>query len=110
MKPVQPNELITAFLNQVCSHIRWPIYCARVRRELTDHILTRAEYLTSQRSFSEQEAVKQAILWLGDPDELGRSLRRAYCPVKKAGFLLLTCIVWIGIAVCAIYLFLHLSI
>lgn len=105
-----PDERIESFLDQVCSHIRWPRYCARVRRELTDHILTRVEYLTSERGYTEANAVKQALRWLGDPDELGEALRRAYFPGFRFFWVFLTCVLWAGIAFCALYLFVHMRI
>ena len=42
---MSPNKLIVPYLHRVCRHLLWPPYRARVRRELTDHILSRAEEL-----------------------------------------------------------------
>ena len=72
MRRVSPNERISLFLDRVCAHLLWPPYRARVRRELTDHLLTRVEYLQNDRGFNEAEAVELAVRMLGDPDALGR--------------------------------------
>lgn len=102
------DERIARYLDRVCVHLCWPPYRARVRRELADHILTRAEYLQNERGYEWDEAVAQAVCLLGDPDALGRSLRQAHCPLRHIGCLFATCLLWAGIAACAVYLLLHL--
>ena len=42
---MSPNKLMVPYLHRVCRHLLWPPYRARVRQELTDHILSRAEEL-----------------------------------------------------------------
>ena len=101
------DERITRYLNQVCRHLFWPPYRARVRRELTDHILSRAEYLIRDRGESPDQAVSAALRSLGDPDELGESLRHARFPVSNVFCLLLTLLIWAGIAGCLVYLILY---
>lgn len=107
---MSPDERINAYLDRVCCHIKWRPCCARVRRELTDHILTRAEYLCSARGFSDTEAVIQAIRLLGDPDEVGRALDRAHKPYERLCLVFATCILWAGIVYCVVMLLLHLPI
>ena len=108
MKHVSSDERIAAWLDRVCGRLRWPPYRTRVRRELTDHILSRAEYLQNERGFTEEEAVLQAVSMLGDPEALGDALRRTHRTIRRVCFLLLACMIWAGIAVCVIYLLLHL--
>lgn len=96
------------YLDQVCRPLHWPPYRARVRRELTDHILCRTEYLICERGMEPDEALKQALAALGEPDKLGHSLRQARFPLHYLSYLLLTCAVWAGIAACAVYLLLQL--
>ncbi|MDY3618328.1 permease prefix domain 1-containing protein [Agathobaculum sp.] len=103
------HDRISAYLDLVCSHIRWRPYRERVRRELTDHILTRAEYLHGERGFSEEEAVAQAIRQLGEPEGLGRMLNRAHWPYRRLAFTLFTCAVWAGIVYCVIRILLCLT-
>ena len=98
------DERIDRFLGQVCRHLYWPPYRARVRRELTDHILTHAVYLHEQRGEAWDEAVDRALSALGEPNELGRSLRHARFPVPYVLCILLTGLVWAAIAACVVYL------
>lgn len=107
VKHVCSDERIARFLDRVCVHLVWPPYRARVRRELTDHILTRAAYLQRERGFSAEEAVAQAILQLGGADEIGHDLRRAQHPLRRLGCVLATCLLWTSIAWCALYLLLY---
>lgn len=98
------DERIARYLNQVCRHLFWPPYRARVRRELTDHILSRVEYLENDRGDTHEQAVTTALLGMGDPDDLGEKLRYARFPVSYLFCLLLTFLVWAAIAGCLAYL------
>lgn len=100
------NERICDYLDQVCAHIFWPPYRARVRRELTDHILSRIEYLQNDRSYSEEEAVAFALSHMGDPDTLGIHLCKARFPLHYLLCLLATVLIWMAITGCAAYLLL----
>lgn len=102
------DERIDRFLGHVCRHLYWPPYRARVRRELTDHILTHAAYLHEQRGEAWDEAVDRALSALGEPNELGRSLRHARFPVPYVLCILLTGLVWAAIAACVVYLMMML--
>lgn len=74
---MSPNKLIVPYLHRVCRHLLWPPYRARIRRELTDHILSRAEELRCRGSLTQEQAVRQVLRALGDPDVLGKALRQA---------------------------------
>lgn len=78
-----PNKLIVPYLHRVCRHLLWPPYRARVRRELTDHILSRAEELRCRGSLTQEQAVRQVLRALGDPDVLGKALRQARLPLAR---------------------------
>ena len=58
---MSPNKLIVPYLHRVCRHLLWPPYRARVRRELTDHILSRAEELRCRSSLTQEQAVRQVL-------------------------------------------------
>jgi hypothetical protein len=103
---VSPNECVSLFLERVCSHLFWPLHRARVRRELTDHILSRAEYLQNERGFSAEEAIMQAVCMMGDPDALGHALRQAHRPLCRLAPPLLLFLLCAGIACRLVYLFL----
>ncbi len=102
------DERISMFIERVCAHLPWPFYRARVRRELTDHIFCRAEYLQNEKGFSPEEAVAEAVLLLGDPDEIGREFHKAHCSVNRLCRIALTCLFWLAIICCAVWLFIHM--
>ncbi len=102
------DERIARFLDAVCQHLYWPPYRARVRRELTDHILSHAEYLHESRSYEWDEAVDRALQSLGEPNELGRALRHARFPLLYVLCVLFTGVIWAAIAACIAYLLLLL--
>lgn len=103
-----PNEGVARYISRVCSHLFWPPYRRRVRRELCDHIASRMEYLQSERGMDENAAAREALRRLGDPDALGRSLRHARFPPRYVACLAATMLIWAAIAACAAYLFLLL--
>ena len=101
---MSPDDRIACFLDQVCCHLYWPPYRARVRRELTDHILSRAEYLQNERGYLWEDAVNEALKSLGEPNDIGRSLRHARFPAGSVLFLLGTALIWAAMAACLVYL------
>ena len=88
----EDDERLAAFLDAVCEPLFWPPYRRRVRRELTDHILSRATLLERSAGCSHAEAVGLAVLAMGEPHPRGLLLT------------LLTCLVWTAIAACLLYL------
>ena len=56
----EEDERLAAFLDAVCEPLFWPPYRRRVRRELTDHILSRAALLERSAGCSHAEAVGAA--------------------------------------------------
>lgn len=112
---MSPNKLIVPYLHRVCRHLLWPPYRARVRRELTDHILSRAEELRCRAeelrcrgSLTQEQAVRQVLRALGDPDVLGKALRQARLPLARVVYNVIFATVWIAILLCALYLTIHL--
>ena len=105
VKPVhEENERLAAFLDAVCEPLFWPPYRRRVRRELADHILSRAALLERSAGCSHAEAVGLAVLAMGEPHALGLRLRRSRFPLRGLLLTLLTCLVWTAIAACLLYL------
>ena len=99
---MSPNKLIVPYLHRVCRHLLWPPYRARVRRELTDHILSRAEELRCRGSLTQEQRA------LGDPDVLGKALRQARLPLARVVYNVISATVWIAILLCALYLTIYL--
>ena len=105
---MSPNKLIVPYLHRVCRHLLWPPYRARVRRELTDHILSRAEELRCSGSLTQEQAVRQVLRALGDPDVLGKALRQARLPLARVVYNVIFATVGIAILLCAFSLTIHL--
>ncbi len=103
-----PDERVTMYIRRVCARIPWPIYRLRVQKELTDHILTHAEYLHNERGFSPDEAVEEAVRLMGDPDYTGRELNRAHSSPRRLCRLAGTLLIWLGIISCTIWLYINL--
>lgn len=106
---MREDERIEVFLAAVCQPLFWPPYRRRVRRELTDHILSRAELLERSSGCSRAEAVERAICAMGDPHALGCSLRRSRFPLRGLLLTLLTSLVWAAIIACLLYLLYRVS-
>ena len=105
---MSPNKLIVPYLHRVCRHLLWPPYRTRVRRELTDHILSRAEELRCRGSLTQEQAVRQVLRALGDPDILGKALRQVRLPLARVVYNVISATVWIAILLCALYLTIYL--
>lgn len=102
------DEKLAPFLERVCRHIYWKKYQARVRAELTDHIITHAEYLMNFRGYTENEAITQAIYSMGNPDELGKALCKAYHPVSQFFCAFALVALCAGIAFLIVYMLLYI--
>ena len=96
------DERLAAFLDEVCGPLFWPPYRRRVRRELADHILSRAELLERSTGCPRGQAIERAISAMGDAHSLGLLLRRLFLT-------LMTSLIWAAIAACILYLLLHLG-
>lgn len=70
------DERLASFLDEVCGPLFWPPYRRRVRRELSDHILSRAELLERSTGCPRGQAIERAISAMGDAHSLGLLLRR----------------------------------
>ncbi|MFR4413977.1 MAG: hypothetical protein ACLT4C_01085 [Butyricicoccus sp.] len=93
---MSPNKLIVPYLHRVCRHLLWPPYRARVWRELTDHILSRAEELRCRGSLTQEQAVRQ-VLRAPVTDVLGKALRQARLPLARVVYNVISATVWIAI-------------
>lgn len=103
------DERLAAFLDEVCGPLFWPPYRHRVRRELADHILSRAELLERSTGCPRGQAIERAISAMGDAHSLGLLLRRTRFPLRGLFLTLMTSLIWAAIAACILYLLLHLG-
>ena len=93
------DERLASFLDEVCGPLFWPPYRRRVRRELSDHILSRAELLERSTGCPRGQAIERAISAMGDAHSLGLLLRRTRFPLR--GLFLTASFICCCISVCA---------
>ena len=102
------DDRINCFLDQVCLHLYWPPYRHGSAASWPTIFLSRAEYLHQDRGMDWDKAVDLALQSLGEPNELGRSLRHARFPLLYVLCVLFTGLVWAAIAACLAYLLMFL--
>ncbi|WP_213651302.1 FtsW/RodA/SpoVE family cell cycle protein [Paenibacillus sp. J23TS9] len=78
---IQPEQhaMVTAFLDNVCKHVRAKELHAEIREELSSHIAERMEILLEQ-GMSEEAAAAGAVGQMGEPVMIGRNLHQAHKP------------------------------
>ncbi|MGI6332280.1 MAG: FtsW/RodA/SpoVE family cell cycle protein [Zhaonellaceae bacterium] len=96
------NDKIQAYINQVCSQVRFRDVHQDIRLELETHINEAIEEYLSQGS-SEEEAIKKAIAQMGDPETIGKELNQVHKP-KPDWIVLLLSFLFINIGLLAMYI------
>jgi cell division protein FtsW (lipid II flippase) len=71
------DTAITAYLDAVCTHVRLREVHPAIRQELADHIADCADHLQAQ-GVPEENALREAIARMGDPESVGRELDQAH--------------------------------
>lgn len=75
------NEKITAFLDEVCRHIKYKKIHEEIRAELTEHILENAE--------NGNICIEEAILQMGNSVEIGERLNKEHKPQTEWSIIVL---------------------
>ncbi|MGI6226785.1 MAG: permease prefix domain 1-containing protein [Peptococcales bacterium] len=68
------------FCQRVCSFVKYKRVHKEISKELLDHIEDHVDYLIEQ-GISKEEAERQAIEAMGDPEEIGRELDKQHRPL-----------------------------
>ncbi|MFS0557321.1 FtsW/RodA/SpoVE family cell cycle protein [Brevibacillus sp. 179-C9.3 HS] len=79
MKQTNTHPLIADYLDQVCRHVRATEMHRRIRDELESHLLDIVDEQLNE-GVVEEEAVRQAILQMGESATVGKQLHRIYKP------------------------------
>ncbi|MED1801075.1 FtsW/RodA/SpoVE family cell cycle protein [Brevibacillus porteri] len=79
MKQTNTHPLIADYLDQVCRHVRATEMHRRIRDEMESHLLDLMDEQMDD-GVEEEEAVRQAILQMGDSAAVGKQLHRIYKP------------------------------
>lgn len=99
-KPVQ-YESIQEYLVQVCRHVKARDVHRDIKVEMQNHLDELVEDKLNE-GFSEEEAVRAALVQMGDPDQIGKHLHAAHKPVMEWGLAALVAIM-VGIGLLAMY-------
>ena len=78
--PQVPRRTITQFCDHVCQYVRFHPDHEAIRAELAAHMEDHAAALM-ERGVPEEEATKQAVAAMGDPEEIGRELDKSHSPL-----------------------------
>lgn len=73
------NKQVSAYLDEVCAHIKSRQARLSARSELSGHIRMRIEELTAA-GLAEEEAVKEALARMGDPHDIGGQIAAFNAP------------------------------
>lgn len=103
------DERLASFLDEVCGPLFWPPYRRRVRRELSDHILSRAELLERSTGWPARAGHRTCHQRHGRRAFARLLLRRTRFPLRGLFLTLMTSLIWAAIAACILYLLLHLG-
>ncbi|KMZ42128.1 MULTISPECIES: FtsW/RodA/SpoVE family cell cycle protein [Bacillales] len=79
MKQTNTHPLIAEYLDQVCRHVRATEMHRKIRDELESHLLDLMDEQMDE-GLGEEEAVRQAILQMGDSAAVGKQQNRIYKP------------------------------
>lgn len=93
------------FSKRVCSFVKYKRAHKEISEELENHIEDRMEYLMEQ-GISKEEAEKQAVEAMGDPEEIGRELDKQHRPLLGWILNITSFIKVVGIMYCLGVLFL----
>ncbi|OME71551.1 hypothetical protein BK120_33320 [Paenibacillus sp. FSL A5-0031] len=99
-KPVQ-YESIQEYLVQICRHVKARDVHRDIKVEMQNHLDELVEDKLNE-GLSEDEAVRAALVQMGDPDQIGKQLHAAHKPVMEWGLAALVAIM-VGIGLLAMY-------
>ena len=97
------HDVKSIWLDKVCSAVGWKAAHDVIRRDLSDHIEDQAEAF-SHEGMDPDEAMKKAVLEMGDAEEVGFALDASYRPrdvmgisIPVAGLVLIgmVCRIWV---------------
>lgn len=89
------SNLVTQFLQTVCSAVHWKKAHSAIVRELSDHIADQKEaYIAS--GMPPEEAEQEAVHQMGDPQLLGRQFDAVYRPRTHWSLLLCILLLLVG--------------
>ncbi len=95
------HPLASAYLERVCAQVRAKKMHEEIRLELINHLDELVEGQISD-GIEEQEAVKQALVMLGDAEDVGKRLHSVHKPLMEWGLLGIVAAL-VGVGLLAMY-------
>ncbi|MBU5439046.1 FtsW/RodA/SpoVE family cell cycle protein [Tissierella sp. MSJ-40] len=95
------NKKVNAYIDVVCSQIKFKDVHMNIKEELMDHINNNV-IENIDKGISLEESIDMGIKQMGDPYDLGRQLNKVHKPKPEWGILALT-FIFISIGIFAIY-------
>ncbi|WP_169090237.1 FtsW/RodA/SpoVE family cell cycle protein [Paenibacillus sp. PL91] len=95
------HESVKQYVRQVCGHVKAREVHPDIQLEITGHLDELVEDKLGD-GLSVEEATRQALAQMGDPDQIGKRLHAAHKPVMEWGLAALVAIM-VGIGLLAVY-------
>ena len=86
------NKELNNFLDEVCERIKYKKIHSEIRTELSEHILSLSEEY-KKGGLTEDEAVRKAVLQMGNSEEIGDRLNKQHKPETEWSLLFLVSII-----------------
>jgi len=99
-----PNPYSQEFCKKVCAYVRYKTVHREIAEELQNHIEDHLEALL-ERGVSLEEAEKQAVEAMGDPEQIGRELNKQHRPFLERLLTITNLLTGIGVLYCIWALF-----
>ncbi|MCC3376084.1 FtsW/RodA/SpoVE family cell cycle protein [Cohnella sp. REN36] len=78
--PIERHPDVIAFLDRVCAQVRAKELHPEIRREMLSHLEELTEERAARGDKSEEEALAEALLQMGDPVQVGKQLHTVHQP------------------------------
>lgn len=95
------HESVKQYINQVCRQVKARDVHADIQLEMTSHLDELIEDKLNE-GLLEEEAIRQALAQMGDPDQIGKQLHAVHKPVMEWGLAAIVAIM-VGIGLLAMY-------
>jgi len=83
------DSKIDAYINKICSHVRYKQAHNEIRDEFLDHLQEKTEEMVAD-GMEEKEAIEKSLLEMGDAEVIGKQLNESHKAVPEVGIILLT--------------------
>jgi len=86
---MERHPLVGAYLDRVCAQVKTKEVCEDIRVEMLSHLEELAAEKAALDGMSEEEAIAEALLQMGDPERVGKQLQAVHKPKLEWGVIAL---------------------